>query len=93
MKYLGFLIGEEGLMMDETKVTTIMKYLRPTSQMELRSFLGVTTFYRKFIRNFSMIADTLFILLHKDQKYLWDINQEVVFQVLKQKLVITLIFV
>src|SRR5437588_4767918 len=87
MKYLGFVIGEEGLTMDETKVTAIMKYPRPTSQTELRSFLGVATFYRRFIRNFSTVADALFILLRKDQKYVWDIDQEVAFRVLKQKLV------
>nr|GFB21517.1 reverse transcriptase domain-containing protein [Tanacetum cinerariifolium] len=58
----------------------------PTTPTEVRQFLGLAGYYRRFIKGFSKIAKSLTELTQKNKKYIWGENQESAFQLLKQKL-------
>ena len=53
---MGFVVSEEGLKMDPDKVQAILSWTIPRSAYEVRSFHGIVSFYRKFIKNFSQIC-------------------------------------
>src|SRR5579862_6639847 len=58
-KYLGFIVGRKGLSTDPAKVKDVQMYPRPANQTEMRAFLGLATYYRRFIKNFSQLASPL----------------------------------
>nr|GEX70617.1 putative reverse transcriptase domain-containing protein [Tanacetum cinerariifolium] len=58
----------------------------PTTPTEIRQFLGLAGYYHRFIKDFSKIAKSLTILTQKDKKFVWGEDQEMAFQILKQKL-------
>jgi hypothetical protein len=66
VSYLGHIITEEGVRPDPGKVEGIESFLRPDSTKQLKSFLGMTSYYRKLISNFSKIAAPLYLLQKKD---------------------------
>lgn len=59
IEYLGHLITLEGISADPSKLTSIQRWSLPTSIKELRVFLGLTEYYRKFIKNYSHMARLL----------------------------------
>ena len=90
LKEVGFLrhvISREGIAVDPTKVAFVTKWLAPTSVGEIRSFLGLTGYYRRFIENFSKIAKPMTELLKKDTKFKWTEECDTSFQELKKRLV------
>ena len=68
-------------------VDAVKSWPIPTNISELRSFLGLASYYRKFVKDFSAIASPLTALLHKDKTYLWENQQQLAFDQLKQCLV------
>ena len=58
-------------MVDPQKIEAISNWGAPTNQTEVRSFLGLAGYYRKFIRNFSLIASPLHKLLKKNVRFEW----------------------
>ncbi|KAD2126026.1 hypothetical protein E3N88_41805 [Mikania micrantha] len=86
VQFLGHVVNPEGIMVDPAKVETIMKWSPPKSPTEVRSFLGLAGYYRRFIQDFSKLATPLTKLTRKDGKYEWGPNQEQAFSVLKEKL-------
>jgi hypothetical protein len=86
VEYLGHFISQEGISVDKRKVEVLQKWPTPANISELRSFLGLASYYRKFVSHFSSIASPLTQLLHKDQKYEWNEDREKSFQELKQHL-------
>jgi len=86
VEYLGHYISGEGIAVDERKVEVIKKWPNPTNLTELRSFLGLASYYRKFVKNFSAIASSLTTLLRKDIPYEWKPDQQEAFDKLKEKL-------
>ncbi|GAU48377.1 hypothetical protein TSUD_405390 [Trifolium subterraneum] len=75
-----------GIAVDPAKVDAVMKWGTPESVSEIRSFLGLAGYYRRFIEGFSKMALPLTLLTRKDQAYVWDEKCEKSFQELKEKL-------
>ncbi|KAD2805507.1 hypothetical protein E3N88_38884 [Mikania micrantha] len=85
--FLGHVVSAEGIMMDPAKIEAITKWPRPTSATEVRSFLGLAGYYRRFVEGFSVIALPLTQLLRKGVKYSWNEEREKSFEELKKRLV------
>ena len=84
--YLGFVVSAEGLKMDPEKVEAILEWLTPRNATEVRSFHGLASFYRKFIRNFSSICGPLTETIRGDRKeFKWTIGSDKSFKLLKLK--------
>jgi len=73
--------------MDPGKIAAVVDWPRPTNVTEVRSFLGMASYYRRFVKDFSKIATLLTQLLRKDHKFNWTEECATSFQELKQKLV------
>ena len=71
INFLGHVISAQGIMVDPQKIEAISNWGAPTNQTEVRSFLGLAGYYRKFIRNFSLIASSLHKLLKKNVRFEW----------------------
>nr|GFB39778.1 hypothetical protein [Tanacetum cinerariifolium] len=89
--FLGHIVSVEGIMMDPAKVEAITKWPRPTSVTEVRSFLGLAGYYRRFVDGFSGLALPLTKLMRKGEKFLWNEEREKSFEELKQRLVSALV--
>jgi len=85
--FLGHVISKEGLAVDPAKVAAVKEWPRPTNVSEVRSFLGLAGYYRRFVKDFSKIALPLTQLLRKEHKFNWTTECENSFQVLKQRLI------
>lgn len=85
--YLGHHISENGVSPDPSKVECVQNYPRPLDVKQLRRYLGLTSYYRKFVPNFGKIAKPLYELLLKDATYTWGPRQELAFCELKEKLI------
>jgi hypothetical protein len=72
VKFLGHTISSEGISVDPTKVQEVMDWKPPTSVHQIRSFLGLAGYYRRFIPDFSKIAKPMTELLKKEVKFHWD---------------------
>ena len=69
IQYLGHIISQEGIQMDPTKIEVIKGWPIPMNLHELRSFIGMCAYYRRFIEKLSLIADPLHDLTKKNVKY------------------------
>ena len=76
--FLGHVISVEGVSVDPQKIEAIINWKPPTNVSEVRSFLGLAGYYRKFVEGFSNIATPLTNLLKKDQKFEWYIPASIV---------------
>lgn len=85
--FLGFRISDKGLEMEEEKVKTIREWPSCRNIKEVMAFLGTVTFYQRFVKNYSEIAEPLTRLLKKKSEWEWGEEQEVAFE--KVKLAIT----
>ena len=83
VKFLGHWVGQGKLRMDEGKIKAIMEWPAPKKVAELRSFLGLANYYRKFIKGYSKKVSALTDLLKKEQKWIWSEACEEAFQKLK----------
>src|SRR3954453_2227418 len=84
--FLGHIVGRNGIAPDPAKVEKIKNFPRPTSLKELRGALGLFSYYRKFVRDFSKIAKPMLNLLKQDVPFLWEEQQQTSFEELKQRL-------
>ena len=74
--FLGHVLSEDGILVDPSKVQEVLDWKAPTSVHEVRSFLGLEGYYRRFIPDFSKIAKSMTRLLQKDEKFLWTLECE-----------------
>ncbi|KAJ9536144.1 LOW QUALITY PROTEIN: hypothetical protein OSB04_un000677 [Centaurea solstitialis] len=84
--FLGHVVNKEGIHVDPARVEAVKKWEAPKTPTEIRQFLGLAGYYRRFIANFSKIAQPLTTLTQKDKKFIWGEKQEEAFQLLKHKL-------
>ncbi|GBG63564.1 hypothetical protein CBR_g38630 [Chara braunii] len=84
--YLGHEISAEGLKLDDAKVASIRDWPRPQSVTEMRSFLGMTGYYRNFVQNYSIVAAPLTDLTRLDTPWEWTDRYEAAFRHLKRAL-------
>ncbi|KAJ0668169.1 putative nucleotidyltransferase, Ribonuclease H [Helianthus annuus] len=85
VQFLGHVVNGDGIHVDPTKIEAIKNWETPKTPTEIRQFLGLAGYYRRFIEDFSKIAQPLTYLTQKDKKFDWGIKQEEAFQILKDK--------
>ncbi|XP_016164557.1 uncharacterized protein LOC107607085 [Arachis ipaensis] len=86
VKFLGHVVSKGGIVVDPSKVEAVMEWERPTTVTEVRSFVGLARYYRRFIEGFSRIALPITKLTRKEVPFMWTSECEESFQTLKQKL-------
>ena len=89
--FLGHIISAEGVSVYPQKIKAIVNWKPPTNVSEVRSFLGLIGYYRKFVEGFSKIATPLTNLLKNDQKFEWSNTYQHSFEELRQRLTTTLV--
>ncbi|GJS87709.1 putative reverse transcriptase domain-containing protein, partial [Tanacetum coccineum] len=86
VQFLGHVVNRDGIHVDPSKVESVKNWKTPESSTEIRSFLGLAGYYRRFIENFSKIAKPLTLLTQKNKTYVWGDKQDEAFRILKEKL-------
>ncbi|KAA0067099.1 pol protein [Cucumis melo var. makuwa] len=87
VSFLGHVVSKAGVSVDPAKIEAVTGWTRPSTVSEVRSFLGLAGYYRRFVENFSRIATPLTQLTRKGAPFVWRKACEDSFQNLKQKLV------
>ena len=87
VKYLGHIVSAAGIRPDPAKIEAVSTYPVPNNTKELRQFLGLANYYRRFVAGYSKIVEPLHKQLTKDNKFNWDSKCQDAFDSLKQRLV------
>lgn len=82
-------MSKDGVSVDPSKVETVINWVQPKSVTEIRSFLGLAGYHRRFVKGFSNIASPLTRLTKKNVKFKWDSEWEKSFTELKCRLTTT----
>nr|GEZ92780.1 putative reverse transcriptase domain-containing protein [Tanacetum cinerariifolium] len=85
VQFLSHVIDKQGIHVDLAKIESVKDWASPKSMTEIRQFLGLTEYYRRFIEGFLKIAKPMTKLTQKKVKFEWGDKQEAAFQLLKQK--------
>ena len=84
--YLGHVVSEAGVSTDPSKIESIKTWPTPANPTDVRSFLGLASYYRRYIKGFAHIAKPLHALTQKEVQFVWSQDCEEAFQMLKDKL-------
>ncbi|KAL5457023.1 hypothetical protein EMCRGX_G034258 [Ephydatia muelleri] len=89
VKYLGHVVSAEGICPDPAKTEVVVSYPVPTSAKEVKQFMGLCNYYRRFVKDYSKIAAPLFKLLSKENAkfFAWNSASQNAFEELKSRLV------
>ena len=86
VSFLGHVVSDKGIATDPEKTRLVSKWPVPASIKEVRSFLGLTGYYRRFVKNYATIAAPLHFLTKKDQPFVWTEETQKAFEALKEAL-------
>ncbi|KAK1619178.1 hypothetical protein QYE76_024695 [Lolium multiflorum] len=86
VEFLGHIISKDGIAVNPSKVAAVLEWEAPKTVKEIRGFLGMAGYYRRFIEGFSKIAGPMTKLLRKNTPFVWSEECEKSFQTLKEKL-------
>ncbi len=86
VEYLGHVITTSGLKTNTKLTTAVLEFPRPENLKELRRFLGLTSYYRRFVAGFAKLAQPLYRFTAKDAAFMWSEECEAAFVLLKNKL-------
>ena len=87
VRYLGHIVSKDGITPDNDKISAVIGYPVPSNAKQLKQFLGLSNYYRRFIRNYALIAEPLHKILRKSkQPFQWNEACQHAFETLKQKL-------
>jgi hypothetical protein len=84
--FLGYVVTTTGIEVDEEKVKAIKEWPTPKSIIEVRSFHGLTSFYRRFVKDFSTLAAPLTEIIKKNVGFHWGADQDNAFATIKERL-------
>ena len=93
VSFLGHVVSNGGIAVDPSKVKDILNWKPPTDVVEIRSFLGLAGYYRRFIEGFSKLAKPMIALLEKNAKFVWAEECQTNFEELKKRLTTTPVLV
>jgi len=82
--FLGVVIEPKGIEMEEEKVNGVLSWPEPKNVKDVRKFLGLTNYYRRFIKDFAQVARPINMLMRKDVKWQWGVEQQKAFDKLKR---------
>jgi len=82
--FLGVVIGPNGIKMEEEKVDGVLSWPEPKNMKDVRKFLGLANYYRRFIKDFAQVARPINVLMRKDVKWQWGVKQQKAFNELKR---------
>jgi hypothetical protein len=74
--FLGHVVSESGTKPDPSKIEAVLHFPQPRTVTNVRSFLGLTGYYRKYIRSYAQLAAPLFELARKDVDFVWDMGYQ-----------------
>ena len=80
VQFLGHVISAQGIAVDPVKIETVVKWERPQTVTEVRSFLGLASYYKRFVKGFSKMVSSLTQLTRKDQHFSWTEECEACFE-------------
>ena len=81
--FLGHIVSQEGIQGDPAKTSAVRQYPVPKSVTEVKSFLGLCSYYRRYVRNFASIARLLHQLTEKTKEFHWNPESQYAFEQLK----------
>ena len=84
--YLGHITDNNGVKPDPKKIKSVQEFPRPKNEKNIKQFLGLAGYYRRFIKSFSKISNPLTQFLKKDTPFVWAEKQQLAFDTLKQRL-------
>jgi len=82
--FLGVVIGLDGIEMEKEKVDRVLSWLEPKNMKDVRKFLGLANYYKRFIKDFAQVARPMNALTRKDIKWQWGQEQQKAFNKLKE---------
>ena len=83
MSFLGHVVSKDGVMVDPSKLDAVKSWQRPTNVSEVRSIVGLASYYRRFVKGFSSISSQLTNLTKQNVPFVWSDEYEESFQKLK----------
>lgn len=86
LEYLGYMVSDEGITLSARHTEAIKNFRRPNNAHEVQRFLALASYFRKFIKDFSIIARPLYNLLKKTVEFNFDTSCDKAYETLKEKL-------